>query len=108
LTGWTRQYGAYELTAMLQKAGIAAAPSFSTKQLTHDKHLAARGFFRKPNHPVLGNKVLAKLPIKFSDYAEGNYQTPPLLGEHNDYVFGKLLGLSKDEIRQLVEEKVLY
>ncbi|MHB8103993.1 MAG: CaiB/BaiF CoA transferase family protein [Dehalococcoidales bacterium] len=108
LSEWTRQYGAYELTEMLQKAGIAATPSFSTKQLTHDKHLAARGFFKKPNHPVLGNRVLAGLPIRFSDYAEGNYRTPPLLGEHNDYVFGKLLGLSKDEIHQLTEEKVLY
>ena len=107
LTGWTRQYGAYELTAILQKAGIAATPSLSTKQFTHDKHIKTRGFFKKPNHPVLGNKVLAGLPIKFSDYAEGNYHTPPLLGEYNEYVFGKLLGLSKEEIRQLTEEKVL-
>jgi crotonobetainyl-CoA:carnitine CoA-transferase CaiB-like acyl-CoA transferase len=36
-----------------------------------------------------------------------NYGTPPLLGEHNDYVFGELLGLSKEEIRKLTEEKVL-
>ena len=107
LAGWTRQYGAYELTGILQKAGIAATPSFSTKQLTHDKHLAARGFFKKPNHPVLGNKVLAGLPIRFSDYSEGNYQTPPLLGEHNEYVFGELLGLSMEEIHKLTEEKIL-
>jgi benzylsuccinate CoA-transferase BbsF subunit len=107
LAGWTRQYGAYELTELLQKVGIAATPSFSTKQLTHDKHLEARGFFKKPNHAILGNKVLAGLPIRFSDYSEVNYATPPLLGEHNDYVFGKLLGLSKEEIRQLTEEKVL-
>jgi benzylsuccinate CoA-transferase BbsF subunit len=107
LAGWTRQYGSYDLTAILQKAGIPAAPSFSTKQLTHDKHIESRGFFKNPDHPVLGNKVLAGLPIKSSDYSEGNYRTPPLLGEHNDYVFGNLLGLSKDEIQQLTEEKVL-
>jgi benzylsuccinate CoA-transferase BbsF subunit len=104
---WTRNYSAYELAEMLQKAGIAAAPSFSTRQLTHDKHINARGFFRNPNHAVLGNKVLAGLPIKFSGYGAGNYATPPLLGEHNDYVFGGLLGLSKEEIRRLTEEKVL-
>jgi benzylsuccinate CoA-transferase BbsF subunit len=107
LSEWTRQYGAYDLTARLQRAGIAATPSFSTKQLTHDKHINARGFFKKPHHPVLGDKVLAGLPIRFSDYAAGNYNTPPLLGEHNDYVFGQLLGLSQDEIRRLTEEKVL-
>jgi benzylsuccinate CoA-transferase BbsF subunit len=104
---WTRQYGSYELAALLQQAGIAASPSLSTKQFTHDEHIAARGFFKNPNHAVLGDKVLAGLPIKFSGYKDMNYQTPPLLGEHNDYVFGELLGLSKDEIRKLTEEKVL-
>jgi benzylsuccinate CoA-transferase BbsF subunit len=107
IAAWTRQYGSYELTARLQKAGIAATPSLSTKQFTHDEHIAARGFFKDPNHAVLGNKVLAGLPIRFSGYKDMNYATPPLLGEHNDYVFGKLLGLAKEEIRKLTEEKVL-
>jgi crotonobetainyl-CoA:carnitine CoA-transferase CaiB-like acyl-CoA transferase len=30
-----------------------------------------------------------------------------MLGEHNDYVFGQLLGLSKEEIARLTEEGVL-
>ena len=107
LSEWTRQHGAYELAAMLQKAGIAAIPSFSTKQLTHDKHINSRGFFRSPNHSILGERVLAGLPIKLSENPELNYRTPPLLGEHNDYVFGELLGLSREEIRRLTEEKVL-
>jgi benzylsuccinate CoA-transferase BbsF subunit len=107
LAAWTRRFGADELAEMLQKAGIAATTSFSTKQLISDKHLEARGFFRKPHHQIIGDRVLARLPVRFSNYAEGNYQTPPLLGEHNDYVFGELLGLSKEEIRQLAEEKVL-
>jgi crotonobetainyl-CoA:carnitine CoA-transferase CaiB-like acyl-CoA transferase len=32
---------------------------------------------------------------------------PALLGEHNEYVFNELLGLSKEEISQLVEAEVL-
>jgi crotonobetainyl-CoA:carnitine CoA-transferase CaiB-like acyl-CoA transferase len=32
----------------------------------------------------------------------------PLLGEHNNYVFGELLGLSEEEIETLVEKKVIY
>jgi len=107
LSEWTELYGAYELAGILQKEGIAATPSFSTKQLTHDAHIISRGFFKKANHAVLGDKVLAGLPIHFSDWGEGNYATPPLLGEHNDYVLGQLLGLSSEEIRQLIDEKVL-
>jgi crotonobetainyl-CoA:carnitine CoA-transferase CaiB-like acyl-CoA transferase len=107
ISDWTRMYGAYELSAKLQKAGIAAIPSFSTKQLHYDKHILSRGFFKNANHAVIGNKALAGLPVKFSGYKDMNYQTPPLLGEHNDYVFGKLLGLSQAEIRKLTEDKVL-
>ena len=32
----------------------------------------------------------------------------PLVGEHNDYVFGELLGMPQDEIDGLKEEKVIY
>ena len=31
----------------------------------------------------------------------------PLLGEHNEYVFKDILGLSEDEITQLVEDGVI-
>jgi crotonobetainyl-CoA:carnitine CoA-transferase CaiB-like acyl-CoA transferase len=32
----------------------------------------------------------------------------PLLGEHNNYVYGELLGLSGDEIAELVQKKVIF
>jgi benzylsuccinate CoA-transferase BbsF subunit len=106
VSAWTRQYGAYEIAARLQKAGIRAAASLSTKQLTHDKHLAEREFFIRTGHPVLGNALLTGLPARLSDSPRGNYHYSPLLGEHNDYVFGELLGLSAAEIKQLKEDKV--
>jgi len=31
----------------------------------------------------------------------------PLLGQHNEYVFGELLGLTSSEIGALVDEKVI-
>jgi benzylsuccinate CoA-transferase BbsF subunit len=105
---WTRQLGAYEIAEMLQKAGIAAAPSLSTRQLTHDRHINERGFFVETRHAVLGKALLTGLPLRLSDSPRGNYGTPPLLGEHNDYVFGELLGLSKEEIQKLTQDKVLY
>jgi benzylsuccinate CoA-transferase BbsF subunit len=33
---------------------------------------------------------------------------PPLMGEHNEYVFRELLGMSEDKLAQLVEEKIVY
>ena len=44
---------------------------------------------------------------KFSK-TPGSIRTPaPCLGEHNQYVFGDLLGLSQEEIAQLEEEGII-
>jgi benzylsuccinate CoA-transferase BbsF subunit len=105
---WTKGLGSYEITRILQKAGIAAAPAFTTKQIHHDVHMKSRGFFIQTNHAAMGNITLAGLPFHFGDTPKGNYASAPLLGEHNEYVFGELLGLSEEEIKRLTEERVLY
>ena len=40
--------------------------------------------------------------------AGGVYRRAPLFGEHNQYVFGELLAMPADEIKGLIEEKVIY
>jgi len=38
-----------------------------------------------------------------------NLQRPaPLIGQHNQYVLGELLGMAQSEIDQLIEEQVVY
>jgi benzylsuccinate CoA-transferase BbsF subunit len=105
---WTVQYGCYEIAEKLQKVGIAAGPSLSTRQIFDDQHLKEREFFFQTVHPFMGKICLPSLPWRLSDTIKGNYTSPPLLGEHNDYVFGRLLGLSESEIKQLKDEKVFY
>jgi benzylsuccinate CoA-transferase BbsF subunit len=103
---WTRQHQMYEISEMLQRAGIMAGPSITTKQITEDQHLKEREFFIEHDHPVLGKIPLAAMPWRLSDCPRGNYSYPPLLGEHNDYVFGQLLGLSEEELEFCKKEKV--
>ena len=105
---WTRQHSQYEVMEILQKAGVAAGASLNIKDLVSDPQLKARQFFIEAEHPVLGNITLAGLPWRAESSKKGNYSYPPLLGEHNDYVFGELLGLSGKEIAKLKEAKVIY
>ncbi|MGD0779278.1 MAG: CoA transferase [Dehalococcoidales bacterium] len=105
---WTRQHHQYEVMELLQKAGVAAGASLNIKDLVSDPQLKAREFFVDIEHPVIGNITLAGLPWKPEGKQKGNYSCPPLLGEHNDYVFGDLLGLTSEEIARLKEEKVIY
>jgi len=105
---WTRQYHQYEVMERLQKAGVAAGASLNIKDLVSDPQLKARRFFIEAEHPVLGNITLPGIPWRPAGRQKGNYSYPPLLGEHNDYVFGELLGLSGEEIEKLKAEKVIY
>jgi len=105
---WTINYTPYEVTEKLQECGVAAFPTLSNRGLVEDPHLNARGFFEEWDHPEIGKRKYDGILWKMSRTPGRIHRRAPLLGEHNDYVFGELLGLSKEEIERLVEEKVIY
>ena len=88
-------------------AGVAAVPSFNAEELFSDPHLKEREFITEVEHPVLGKQVVLNPPWKFSETPPRIKKASPLLGEHNDYVFGQLLGMSDDEIARLKEEQII-
>jgi crotonobetainyl-CoA:carnitine CoA-transferase CaiB-like acyl-CoA transferase len=47
-------------------------------------------------------------PWKFSATPASVKMPGPKLGEHNYYIFGKLLGLSKVEVDRLEKEEIAY
>jgi len=104
---WTRNYSHYEVMEILQRAGVAAGPSYDVDELVRDPHLRERDFFIEIDQPEMG-KTWPILPWKQTATFKGNYQPSPQLGQHNDYVFGELLSMSQDEIARLVDEKVIY
>lgn len=104
---WTRNYSQYEVMTILQNAGLMSGASLNIQHLVDDPQLKERGFFVKMEHPVLGDLTLPRLPWRPDGETAGNYDRAPLLGEHNNYVFGQLLGLTGEEISGLIEEKVI-
>jgi benzylsuccinate CoA-transferase BbsF subunit len=108
IESWTINYTPYEVTKMLQDYGVAAFPTLSNRGLVEDPHLNERGFFEEWDHPEIGKRKYDGILWKMSETPGRIYRRAPLLGEHNDYVFGELLGLPEEEIKRLVEEKVIY
>ena len=108
VTEWTSNYTAEEVTEKLQGAGVAAYPSMSNKDMFESRHLREREFTAEVDHPVVGKHVTINPPWKFGETPAGIRRQAPLIGEHNEYVFGELMGMSKKEISALVEEGIIH
>lgn len=103
---WTSQYDHIQLMNMLQRAGVKAGAVLNIEELVHDPHLRERGFFQQLSHPEAGTHLYPGVSWRMSR-TPGSLRLPaPCFGEHNDYVFGQLLGMSREEILKLAEEGV--
>jgi benzylsuccinate CoA-transferase BbsF subunit len=107
LATWTRSREVIELARLLQEAGIAAMPLNTVEGRFHNAHLRARQTHIEMHHPTTGRELMHLIPWHLSDTPPYPQGPAPLVGEHNDYVLGELLGLSSHEQEQLAAEGVL-
>ena len=105
---WTVNYTHYEVTEILQKAGVAAIPSFSNEEIFSDPHFKARELAVEVEHPSMGKQVVLGPPWRLSETPARVTKSAPTIGENNEYVFGEILGMSGKEIARLIEEEIIY
>lgn len=108
ISQWTVNFTHYGLMNKLQSAGVAAMPSFCAEEILKDPHVKARDLFTSVDHPALGRQVVMNPAWKLSETPATIRKPGPLLGEDNEAVFTSLLGLSKEEIKKLEEEQILW
>jgi benzylsuccinate CoA-transferase BbsF subunit len=108
LTAWTRERAHTEVMHLLQTVGVAATPVYDTESLVLDPQFQHRNFLVTPGHSVTGDLPVAGLPGKYSGIETLRYLPAPGLGQDNEQVFHELLGLSREEVARLKEEKVIY
>lgn len=106
ISEWTRPRDREQVVEVLCQAGLAAAPSRNAWDLFRDPHLRERGAFVEVDHPELGRREFVGAPWRMSDY-EPLVRHAPLFGEHNDYVFRELLGLSELDLAELRRHQVI-
>ena len=104
---WTVTMPRDVLVAQLRQAGIASTPVLSLQEQWQDAHFAARGMKHTVTIPVYGEETVFSAPWRFSDFAPQVTTCGPGTGQHNDLVFGELLGLSAQEIDGLKQDGVI-
>ena len=107
IAAWCAGKDKWEVTRLLQAAGVPAFPSLDTKEVAENPHLAARDYFGQAPHPEVGVRIHAGIPWRLENGPNGLQRPAPLLGQHTREVCAELLGLSDAEIDALVAEGVL-
>ncbi len=100
---WTAGRDAYEVMHTLQRAGIAAGVVQNVEdQFRRDAQLAARGFFETIDHMTKGTVVANGLALGLTGTPGRTTGTGAAVGQDNDYVFGELLGMTAQEVRDAI------
>jgi len=104
LSTWTRAKSPMEATEALQGAGIPAGPVLTEADACSDPQLHGREFFQLLDHPSCGIHFHPAANFRLDRTPPMIWRAAPTLGQDNEYVYRKLLGLSDEEYSQLVSE----
>ncbi len=108
LADWTRVRDPHETERLLVAAGVAASVVKSPEErIEHDANVAAWNLFPRARHREMGDVRVDGLGVHLSKSDWSIERGAPCLGEHNEQVFGELLGISAEEIEELRETGVI-
>jgi len=101
---WTASRSDYEVMSALQAAGVAAGVVQNTEdQLRRDRQLVDRKFFEEVPHRKKGTVIAAGIPVGLTGTPGHTGLAGAAVGEDNEYVFGELLGMTREEIHRAIE-----
>jgi crotonobetainyl-CoA:carnitine CoA-transferase CaiB-like acyl-CoA transferase len=101
---WAAQRTVAEAVGTLQTHRVPAGPILSLPELLRDEHLAEREMLVDLAHPKHGVAPGVKglgMPIKFVRHPLAADRAAPVLGAHNEEVYGRLLGLDAAALSEL-------
>ncbi|MEE8156638.1 MAG: CaiB/BaiF CoA-transferase family protein [Gammaproteobacteria bacterium] len=104
---WSKQHSAAELQKMLDVAGVPAGGIYRAPEMLEDAHFAARQAIARVMHPEFGKLAMQNVSPKLSLTPGSVHSAAPTLGQHNDQIFGELLGMDEASIAALRDSDVI-
>lgn len=104
---WLAERTVEDAIRILREADVPCAPVYSIDQMVRDPQFRERKLAQKVSYEGLDSfDVIGILP-KLSLSPGGIHSDPPKLGQHNDEIYGRLLGYPIEEIRDLEKEGII-
>jgi formyl-CoA transferase len=103
---WSSRLSKWDVLAELNALNVPCGPILSTKEIIEDASLADNNMVVTVDHPERGAFKTVGCPIKLSD-SPVKVETSPLLGEHNEDVYVRELGLAPERFAELKTQGVI-
>jgi len=107
LEQWTQQHTKRDIMERCQAEGCPTTAVMSVAEAAEHLHLRQRDYVVEVEHPLLGRVRDLAAPFRLPESPGGPRRPPPLLGQHNDHVFGGLLGIDAAELDALRRDGVI-
>jgi crotonobetainyl-CoA:carnitine CoA-transferase CaiB-like acyl-CoA transferase len=103
INAWTSERDRWQITELLQRAGVAAMPTFTNQDVAEDRHLRERGFLADLEHPEVGVRTYAGVPWTMSRTPCKLRRVSPCIGQDTEDVLRRLLNYTPGQIGELRE-----
>jgi crotonobetainyl-CoA:carnitine CoA-transferase CaiB-like acyl-CoA transferase len=107
LAGWIHSQPVDQLCRVLDEGKLAYSFIYSIDDIMKDPHYAARESIATVNEPGIGPVKMAGVFPRFSGVPNKAIEAAPDLGQHNQEIYGGLLGLSPERMAELSQAGVL-
>jgi len=106
VAAWAAERTVDEVLAAMEEARIPCARYLGPDEVSQDPHIKATGMIEYTDleEPGLENVPVCGIPIILSKTPGRVESRAPRVGEHNDEIYGDLLGYSKEKIAELKKE----
>ncbi len=91
----------------LRGAGLPCAKVATIDEAVDDPQLRHREMLVEIDHPTVGTLPMHGLNVHFSETSETIRHHPPLLGQHNEEVYGEWLGMNRADVAALAGRGVI-
>ncbi len=107
ISQWTMAEAALGVATQLQSQGICSYPVNTVADVFSDPQLCELETWRWRRHREIGLLACNFPPFDLSETPGDIYNTAPLFGGDNDYIYGDLLGLNEQQMEQYRKDGVI-
>ena len=107
ISAWTGQRSAEEVLEAMKEAGVPAGKLFTAEDMLSDEQYAARDSIVEVQDPDIGPFPMQNVVPRLSETPGEVRWTGPKLGQHNEEVYEKVLGMVEGDLDALRERGII-